>query len=313
MNRQGIVKLTVVFLFACIVLGAVFVFLKSSNSSIIEIAKNKKEIFYPKQKQVTEDLNLISTTTSYFSVFIGKDGNSKILTEKYEKTKKRIASITKLISAMIIKDNLKDSDVITISRENTMDSGNFGNFKEGESFFAKDLIKAVLIPSDNVAVRAFAEKIGKEDFVSLMNRKVLKIGMKNSYFSNPSGLDYPPYEFDFNYSTPEDIALAIFYINNNYPDLLTLMSLEKTEICNTKGNNCKIFLSTDLLLNSPDFPFRIMGAKTGDTLRARKNLAMIIESPENQGIIINVIIDSLDHFTDMKKLTNWVVNSYDWK
>ena len=312
MNNKGIAKLTVVFLFACIILGAVLIFFKN-NVSPVEIIVGKKEIFNPKQKQIIENLILTSTTTSYFSVFIENNGNSKILTGKYENVRKRIASITKLVSAMVIKDNLKDDDIITISKENLKDSGNFGNFKERENFFVSDLIKAVLVPSDNVAVRAFAEKIGKDDFVSLMNRKALKIGMKDSYFSNPTGLDYEPYEFDFNYSTPEDIALAILYIKNNYPSLLALISQEKVNVCDTENKNCKEFLSTDSLLNSPDFPYKIIGAKTGDTLRAQKNLVIIIKSPENQGVIINVVLDSPNHFADMTTLTNWVVDSYIWK
>ncbi|MGB8816209.1 MAG: serine hydrolase [Minisyncoccia bacterium] len=312
MNKKGITKLTIIFLFACIVLGAVFIIFKYNDSEIIKIVE-KKEIFYPIQKQTIESLSLISTTTSYFSVFIGKNGNSKILTGRFENTRKRIASITKLISAMVIKDILKDDDIITISRGNLSDAANFGNFKEKEEFFAKDLIKAVLVPSDNVAVRAFAEKVGKEDFASLMNRKALQIGMNDSFFSNPSGLDYQPYEFNFNYSTPEDVALAILFIKNNYPDLLSIMSKEKVNVCNTSGNNCRELLSTDKLLNSPDFPYKIIGAKTGDTLRAQKNLAMIIEAPESKGIIINVILDSSAHFADMTTLTNWVINSYNWK
>ena len=312
MNKKGIAKLTIVFLFACIILGAVFVFLKGNDLQVINVIE-KKEIFYPKQIQKTESLILNSTTTSYFSVFIGNSGESKILATEKSTERKRIASITKIISAMVITDNLKDDDIIFISKENLTDAGNFGTFKEGEQFYAKDLIKAVLVPSENVAVRAFAEKVDKEDFDSLMNRKILIIGMKNSYFSNPSGLDYPPHEFDFNYSTPEDVALAILYIKNNYPDLLAITTLEKINICDTSNSNCRELQSTDKLLNSLDFPFKIVGAKTGDTLRARKNLAMIIEAPENRGVIINVIIDSVDHFADMKKLTNWVVDSYIWE
>ena len=91
------------------------------------------------------------------------------------------------------------------------------------------------------------------------------------------------------------------------------MSQEKVNVCDTINKNCREFLSTDKLLNSPDFPYKILGAKTGDTLRAQKNLAMIIEAPENQGIIINVVLDSPNHFAGMTALTNWVVNSYSWK
>ena len=110
-----------------------------------------------------------------------------------------------------------------------------------------------------------------------------------------------------------DIALEILYIQNNYPNLLALTTQSQTSVCNFRGLDCRILTTTDQLLNSTDFPFKILGAKTGNTPLAGKNLAMIIEAPEGQGIIVNVILNSSDHFADMKKLTNWVASSYIWK
>lgn len=314
MNQKKFNITVIILLAICAVLGAIFIFAKLESSKNFPIIKFNEPVktFSPQLNENIQDLVL--TTNSYLSFFVEKDGKQKILIQQNKDKQLRIASITKLTSALVVKDNIKDDDVITITKNNISEAdGNFGNFKENENFFAVDLMRAVLIPSDNVAVKAFAESIGIEKFVSVMNDEAKKVGMKNSAFFNPSGLDYLPYDSSFNYSTPEDIALEMLYIKSTYPDLLAMTTESQTNVCNFRGLDCRILTTTDQLLNSPDFPFKILGAKTGNTPLAGKNLAMIIEAPEGQGIIVNVVLNSIDHFADMKKLTNWVASSYGWK
>ena len=314
MNQKKFNITVLILLIICAVLGAIFIFVKPESSKNFPIIKFGEPVktFSPQLSENVQDLVL--TTDSFISVFVGKDNKQKILIQQNKDKPLRIASITKLTSALVIKDNVKDGDVITINKSNISEAeGNSGNFQENENFFAMDLMRAMLIPSDNIAAKAFAESIGTEKFVLLMNEEAKKVGMKNSAFFNPSGLDYLPYDSGFNYSTPEDIAIEMLYIKNKYPDIFALTTLKNTEVCNYRGLACRTLISTDQLLNTADFPFKILGAKTGSTPLAGKNLAMIIEAPEGQGIIVNVVLNSLDHFADMKKLTNWVADSYSWK
>jgi len=108
-----------------------------------------------------------------------------------------------MMTAVIVLENYSLEDQIAISKKAIDTFGIAGEFKEGEIFSVKDLLYILLVESSNDAAEALAEKIGRENFVSLMNQKAQKLGMENTVFLNPSGLDFDPKEE--NQSTARDL------------------------------------------------------------------------------------------------------------
>ena len=140
-----------------------------------------------------EDLNLTPEAKS--SIMI-EASTGEMIYEKNSKEKLAPASMTKIMSLIIImenieKGNLKWDEMITIS-ENASSMGGSQIFLEtGEQMSVRDLVKGICIASGNDATYALAERISgtEEMFVKLMNDKAKELGLKNTKFKNSTGLD----------------------------------------------------------------------------------------------------------------------------
>jgi len=247
------------------------------------------------------------------SVAIDESQNRKFLFLKNSKETLPIASITKLMTAKISIENYNLSDKITISAKASFIERTFNNLKIGETFYVKDLLHSLLMESNNVAAQAFSESIGEIKFVELMNQKAKEIGMENTYFSNPTGLDPDYYVFSPNYSTAEDlINLASFLLEE--PLVWEISGKKEFELYETNGIfHHKIENNNELLSLSLEngWETKIVGGKTGQTPLAKECLLIVLKGPR-QNYIINIILGAKDRFEEMKKLTDWVYKAYKW-
>ena len=164
-----------------------------------------------------------------------------------------------------------------------------------DSYRTNDLVHLLLVGSSNWAAEELSQIMGREEFVVLMNSTAQEIGLENTYFSNPSGLD----QEDFNYSTAYDLVKFTRHLFEEKP-LIWRISLLKEY--NGVSNTNK------LLEKIPG----IIGGKTGGTIKAGECLVLLLEAPDNQGYIINIILGSAERFEEMEKLLNWVQASYIW-
>lgn len=134
--------------------------------------------------------------------------SGKILYEKNIKEKKPMASMTKIMSMLLIMESLDSGslsleDKVIISKNASGMGGSQVFLQEGEEYRVEDLLKTIAIASANDAVVAMAEKISGsvEAFVSLMNKRASELGLNDTKFSNPHGLDD-----ENHYSTASDMA-----------------------------------------------------------------------------------------------------------
>jgi len=142
----------------------------------------------------------------------------KVLYDKNSDAKMYPASMTKIMTSLVLLDNFKPDDIITVGseiNEVTLDSSKAGHTK-GESITVENLVRGLLIPSGNdsavVAATAVAKKtqnnnsLSEKDcekaFADLMNKKAAELGCKNTHFSNPHG-----YHSDDHYTCASDMAL----------------------------------------------------------------------------------------------------------
>ena len=130
-----------------------------------------------------------------------------------------------------------------------------------------------------------------------MNKKAGEIGLRNSSFKNPTGLD----EAD-HLSTAEDLALLSEYTWRNYPQLWTLTRSPQSTIFSSAGQTYQIANTNELL---EEFP-AILGGKTGFTDNAKGNLILLYPIKKSGDVAIIVILRSEDRFGDGRKIIQWL-------
>lgn len=236
--------------------------------------EEKLEKLKPMRNKQIDDFEIAAEAA--ISVFIDKEDSEKILFEKNSDRPLPIASLTKLMTANIV----------------------LGYYEINQEEIAK-LLFPLLIESNNNAAINLAETTGKEAFVESMNLEIKKLGMDNTHFANPTGLDPKESENSLNYSTAKDLVKLAKYITFERPLIWEISIIPEYE--NTTNTN-------KLLDEIPG----IIGGKTGETPLAGKCLLLVIQAPKNKGFIVNVILNSENHFEKIKKLIDWIRYAYKW-
>lgn len=243
------------------------------------------------------------------SVMFNEAGRQRIIFEKNINQLLPIASLTKLMTAVIVLENsgydLENTWVAisekAASQENVPNYGNLDKYK-GERFNVGQLLDLMLIYSSNDAAFALSEVLGTENFVEKMNQKAKELGLESTYFVNPTGLDpenlhyHLPNQSYFNYSTARDLLKLSQYILKNQ-SLIFEISLKEGPYSIQNG-----LLSLRLGENQ-----KVSGGKTGYTDEAG-GCALLVLQNENGNIVINVILGTESPETriqEMQKLIDW--------
>ena len=284
-----------------------FLLIQRSDFTIAnqEIKVESVDLFRPLSKDKINELNLESN--NFLSVFI-KDGKEIILSEKKADEVIAIASLTKLMTAIIVLENYNLDDLIQISASAIATYGDAGNLQIGEIMTIRDLLYITLIESSNDGAEALAEKMGVSTFVYKMNEKAASLGMNNTWFINPSGLDE---ENLYNFSTVNDLKKMVVYILENHSLIAEILSLPEKELTSHSGIS-RTIRNTNILLKESD---AYLWGKTGYTNRANGCLILILNNfsiNNNQGYVINIIAGADDKFGEARKLEQWLEESFIW-
>ncbi len=263
------------------------------------------------QKQKKID-NLQIGARAAISVEADKNGKERILYENNHSQPLPIASITKLMTALVIFDlneTYNPSQMITISKEalNQESSLRYGDLLVGEKISVENLLNIMLIESSNDAAFALAESISKDAFVDLMNYYAKDLGMADTKFFNPTGLDEIEPGKEINFSTARDLSLLAEYILKNYPQIFEITAKKNYEIFNPDGT-LRYFIpqnTNELLGEIPG----IIGGKTGFSVLASGCLLLVVDGKEEGSYVINIVLGSNDRFGDMKKLVEAVAGA----
>jgi serine-type D-Ala-D-Ala carboxypeptidase (penicillin-binding protein 5/6) len=257
------------------------------------------------------DIPLKLASTSALSVFVGNPNQeSKVLFEQDAEKKLAIASLTKLMGALVVVRNIPLDSVVTITRQAVQEEENFGLLSEGDRFVAHDLLYPLLMESSNDASAAFALELGMTNFVRFMNDEAHFLGLNNTFFTNHAGLD-PDIQGDaINYSTANDIFLLTEHLKTFYPSVFEILGLPEHPLYTTDGTFHHTMKNTNELLSANGWPAKVLGGKTGWTPQAQGALVLVLESPKKKGYLVNVVLGSESRFEDMKTLVNWVFDSW---
>lgn len=243
------------------------------------------------------------------SAILIESTTGKVLYEKDADTKRPPASMTKIMSMILIMDAI-DNGTLTLE-DNVLISENASNMggsqvylNTGETYKVKELLKSIAIASANDAVVAMAEKVSGtvENFVNLMNEKCSEIGCTNTTFVNPHGLDA-----EGHVSSARDMALMGNYLVSNYPEILEYTSIYEDYLQRPDGSNTWLVNTNKLVRFYAD----VDGLKTGFTSTA--GYCLTATASKNNMRLISVVmgVDTSDNRTsDTVKLLNYGFNSY---
>ena len=203
------------------------------------------------------------------------------------------ASTTKILTALVAIDIYKPDQVITVKK--TIDEGQVMELVIGEKITIENILYGLLVHSGNDAAYVLADNYGYEKFVDLMNKKAQSLGMKNSYFSNPNGLDSGT-----QHSTAFDLALAARELLKN-PYLSKIVSTKEITISDVDFKYFHQLTNVNKLLGEIQ---GLGGLKTGYTENAGENLVSFYKKNGHQFVI--VILKSLDRFNDTRNIIKWI-------
>lgn len=248
-------------------------------------------------KIFAEELKLQSQA----AILIEKE-SGRVLFEKNSREKRKIASLTKIMTAIVAVENCNMEEYAVIGKKPASLGGSVVGLKYNSKVKLENLMYGMLLKSGNDCALAIAEYVagGKEEFSVLMNEKAKEIGAKDTYFTNPHGLDT-----EDNYSTAYDIAIITKYaLNNSYIANI----LNTNNITLDFGGINKNLTNTNRLLRTTSY---CIGGKTGFTNVANRCL-MAIGKKEDM-ILIGIILgaETTDiRFNEAKKLLEYGLDNY---
>lgn len=229
------------------------------------------------------------------------------------------ASTTKILTAILVLEKcyLNERVKVSSSAVNSVPSDyTKANLKPGEEFTVEELLHAMLIPSGNDAANVLAEHVSGSinEFANLMNEKAAEIGLKNSHFTNPSGMH------DENlYTTAYDLSLLARYAMN-IPKFRQIVEKSDFELPSTAihPENDRTFTNSNLLLakSATSYYYEYTtGIKTGYTTPAGDCLVASAKKDDIEFIVVCLNSKSLDNgtrekFIDCKTLFEYAFDNY---
>lgn len=231
-----------------------------------------------------------SVSVSAASAVLIEQKSGRILYEKDAHTKRRIASITKIMTAKLAIESGKMNQYVKVSEQATRAEGSSVYLKPGEKIKLKDLVYGLMLRSGNDTAVAIAEYVGGsvEGFAYLMNLKAKEIGMLNTHFSNPHGLD----DHENHYSTAYDMAVLMRYAMQDK----TFKKISGTKVYrapNPTEDWDRVWKNKNRLLTKYKYS---TGGKTGFTKRAKRTL--VTTATKGDMNLIAVTLNGPDDWND---------------
>jgi len=209
-------------------------------------------------------------------LFLSNLNSGTVLAYKNPDQNFSTASITKLMTALVVLENYNSSEVVTVSYKAASINGSIIHLAAGEQIAVSQLILGMLIGSGNDAATALGEHFGEGDLVTLMNEKAKSLEMKNTHFADASGLSLE------NRSTPRDLTILTKAALKYQMISDAVKSLSAT-LTSADGITQHLIHTTNRLLkNYSD----IFGVKTGYTDEAGFCLISLAERNGNKLLLV---------------------------
>ena len=234
-----------------------------------------------------------------------------------------LASLAKIMTAVVAREILPDYATITVDRDSVKKEGDTG-LRVGEKWRARDLLDFTLLVSSNDGAASLAAAAGlifagagqnteglvadaatlENNFVAQMNEKARSLGLAQTYFLNETGLDLQP-QVSGGYGSVLDVATLLVYAVEKYPDLFEATRSPVFEVSLLDGKNRRAKNTNEAVLKIPG----LIASKTGYTDLAGGNLAVLFDAGLGHSIAIVVLGSSEQgRFADVEKLASTTIS-----
>lgn len=233
-------------------------------------------------------------------------GSGILLYKKNPYQQLPMASLTKIMTAIIILENHDLDEVVTVEDDYSVipELGVRLWLHQYEKIRVGDLLVGLLVRSAGDAALALAKHHSgsAEVFVDEMNEKAKILNLNGTSFKNPIGIDD-----DGHYSTAFDLAILTKYSLRN-PIFRRIIQIPRATIASTDGEIKHTFDSTNYLLSSY---LDIRGVKTGTTDNAGESIINLARKPNGKEVVV-VLLDSPERFQESKRLIDWSFRNFRW-
>jgi len=274
-----------------LILSAVLAFLLTA-SFILGLGVERRDRSVPSE---TASQQFPTVVLEAKAAYVYDSRTKTVLFAKNEDTPLPLASLTKIMSALVAEDLSPLYGIVTVSEEALKAEGDSGLFRD-EKWTLKDILDFSLLSSSNDGMRAVALSLGAlskagasseeiiDDFVGEMNRKARELGLKNTYFWNETGLD----ESDIKggaYGSAKDMSVLSEYILTHRPLMLEATRRDIT-IFQSLDNRLHVATNTNTIIT--EIP-GLVASKTGLTDTAGGNLLIIFDPELGRPIIVSIL------------------------
>lgn len=254
------------------------------------------DLWFPTLQKAQGSTDMVPDLTAQ-SVLMYDLSTNKVLYEKDPAQRRPMASLTKIMTAIIALENKKPDNRYVVTNDDIVGEDSMG-VTPGEVLSFDELLHGLLLPSGNDAAEVFAHNYstGRTGFVTAMNDKAHALGLKNTVFSNPSGLQGDGQQ----YTTTYDLLVMTRYALEHYPEFAQTVATAIYDIPAT-NNHKEYHLAneTNLLTSYPG----VRGVKTGYTPEAGLCLVTYLDYGGHK--IIGIILNSQNRRGEMKELLDY--------
>ena len=252
--------------------------------------------------QSSNSENITEPTINSRAAIVYELSSGKILYGKEENEKRKMASTTKIMTAIVVLENTNLDDIVTISSKAAGTGGSRLGLHKDDKISIQDLLYGLLLCSGNDAAVALAEHVSGDlsNFANMMNSKATSLGLSSTHFVTPHGLDD-----DNHYTTAYELALITNYALKN--DVFANLVKTKTYTISI-NNHPKTLSNTNELLGNLD---GVYGVKTGFTNGANRCLVTAVKRDNMDIICIVLGADTKkDRTKDSINLINYSFNNF---
>lgn len=231
-------------------------------------------------------------------------GSGLILYEKNAQERLPMASLTKIMTAVLILESHKLNEVVTIDENYGSIPGVKIWLEKSEKITVGDLLIGLLVPSGGDAALALAKyhSGSVEKFVEEMNQKATLLSLSNTHFKNPIGLDE-----EGHYASAVDLGMLSRYAMRKTP-FRDIVRMPDAEIFSVDRAFRHAFENTNKLLGTA---LNILGIKTGTTDAAGASIINLARDPHGNEVIA-IVLDSPNRFGENRYLLNWAFENFTW-
>ena len=246
------------------------------------------------------------------AVYVGRIYDSGTIESVFEKSSNEplpIASLTKVITALVAVENIPLDTIIPVTRTILNTEGSMGHLSTGKKYTLKEILKPLIVASSNDAAEAIAQYKNRNDFIDSMYKKANDLGLLGSVFYSPSGLDDLKTDKP-NTMSAKSMSVLFAYVYQKEPDLFDYFTLRTYKDPNSTMDKNFVFKATNRLYRIPAQNSYVLGSKTGSTQKARSALVFIVKHKSLKNEYVVTMLRSRSLYVDAIKIIN-EIKKYD--